>query len=54
MNESYLLVWPLIAAFGTVAGVWLHSKVDPGVRPMRRAVVVPVTTTKVARFVPRR
>ncbi len=53
MNESYLLVWPLIAAFGTVAGVWLHSKVDPGVRPVRRPVLVPVPAT-VTRFVPRR
>jgi hypothetical protein len=53
MTESYLLVWPFIAAFGTVAGVWLHSKVDPGVRPTRVPVAVPATAA-VVRFVPRR
>ena len=35
MTDSYLLLWPIVVALGAIGGVWLHSKLDPGVRPSR-------------------
>ena len=58
MNASYLPLWPIIAALGAIGGVWLNSKINPGVRPTRRPSLTPVPVAtpsyRVVRVAPRR
>ena len=52
MIDSYLLLLPVLVAIGTAGGVWLHSKLNPGLRPARRTV--PPKLATVPRIVARR
>ena len=58
MNDLYLLFWPVIVGVVGLGGVWLNSKVNPGIRPPERPTrgQAPVVRYgyQVARIVPRR